>query len=368
MMKNTFTIPLFSLLLFLGFACSTDSGETVPQTPTGPAPSTPIDPWLIPDNQILDGGPGKDGIPSIDVPSFSSISEINFLNDEDLVIGIKVGDEVRAYPHPILDWHEIVNDMVEDVAVAVTYCPLTGTAIGWDRRLDNTLTTFGVSGLLFNTNLMPYDRATDSYWSQMRLDCVKGSFSGTRIEFVPLVETTWATWKQLYPDSRVLNTNTGFDRDYGRYPYGPYRTNNSMLIFPIEPDDPRLPRKERVLGIIVNEVAKAYRFNNFPGSEITIVQDQFQGRKLVIAGSTDRNFLVAYESELEDGTALEFLPIEGDVEPGVIMLDTEGNQWNLFGEAVAGPRAGEKLITTESFMGYWLAWGAFYPDLEIYVE
>jgi len=138
-----------------------------------------------------------------------------------LVIGFAQGDDARAYPHFILDWHEIVNDRVGDIHIAVTYCPLTGTGIGWEREINGSVTTFGVSGLLFNSNLIPYDRNTDSNWSQIRLDCVNGDLIGTEAETHVLVETTWKT---MYPKTLVMSMNTGYNRSYGNYPYGNYRT------------------------------------------------------------------------------------------------------------------------------------------------
>ncbi|MEM8528113.1 MAG: DUF3179 domain-containing (seleno)protein [Bacteroidota bacterium] len=155
-------------LLVLFYACEK---ESVPDTESEGN-------WLIPQNEIRDGGPGKDGIPSIDNPEFVAVNDIDFLSEDDLVVGVKVGAEIRAYPHLILDWHEIVNDQLEDLSLALNYCPLTGTAIGWKSKIDGKVTTFGVSGLLYNTNLMPYDRLTNSTWSQMRLDCVEGELQG----------------------------------------------------------------------------------------------------------------------------------------------------------------------------------------------
>ncbi|MEO0897516.1 MAG: DUF3179 domain-containing protein [Bacteroidota bacterium] len=215
--------------------------------------------WLIPSTRVFDGGPGKDGIPSLENLVFRLADRVDFMAPEDLVIGFRVGDDIRAYPHKILDWHEIVNDDVDDqVFTSITYCPLTGTASAWNREIGGKVTTFGVSGLLYNTNLMPYDRETDSYWSQMRFDCVNGSSIGQEIEVQMIVETSWNTWLNLYPNSIVLTPETGFNRNYQQYPYGDYRTNDNNIIFPLEYDDQRLPRKERVHAVILDGVAKAY--------------------------------------------------------------------------------------------------------------
>lgn len=322
--------------------------------------------WAIPQNQVFDGGPGKDGIPSIDNAKFISAGEANYLANNDLVLGYKNGDEVRAYPHSILDWHEIINDKVGDHAFAVTYCPLTGTGIGWDRTINGKETTFGVSGLLFNSNLLPYDRETDSNWSQMRLDCVNGALLGTKIKTFNLIETTWATWKAMYPQTKVVSTETGFSRNYARYPYGDYKTNNSFLLFPVAPSDERLDAKERVLGIILDGDAKVYRFSAVPG-ELHVRQDVFRSRDLVFAGSETHNFLIAFERQLEDGTLLTFSakPFDDGVS-NVIMTDNEGNEWDIFGEAVSGTRIGQRLKRPDSYIGFWFSWGAFYPTPAIF--
>ena len=226
--------------------------------------------WLIPSDQVFDGGPGKDGIPALENPL--KISNPQFLTDFDLVIGYYDGSDAVAYPHVILDWHEIINDELNGFPFAITYCPLTGTGIGWDRKIDGVITTFGVSGLLYNNNLIPYDRKTDSNWSQMRNECVNGELIGNPIPTFTVVETSWRTWKAMFPDTKVVSTNTGFSRQYGVYPYGDYKTNHRNLIFPLNPDDARLDRKERVHGVIINGEAKVYRFSTFLNDQILTIK------------------------------------------------------------------------------------------------
>jgi hypothetical protein len=319
--------------------------------------------WLIPKEQIFDGGPGKDGIPALTNPELTGAAGTTYLEDADLVIGMKVGNEVRAYPHPILDWHEIINDDVNGTQLSITYCPLTGSGIAWNRVINGTQTTFGVSGILYNTNLIPYDRATNSNWSQMKLQCVNGPLSGTIISTYQVVETTWKTWKEMYPQTKVVSQNTGFSRPYGQYPYGDYKTSSSLL-FPIGNDDTRLPRKERVHGVIVGERTKVYRINSF-SDDIEVINDLFNDIALVVAGSRAKNLVVVYERKLADGTLLSFTPIQNASLP-VVMTDTEGTRWNIFGRAVSGPRTGTELKSVRSYIAYWFAWGAFFPGAEIY--
>lgn len=322
--------------------------------------------WAIPQGEVFDGGPGKDGIPALENPKFVVASEANYLSDNDLVLGYKNGSEVAAYPHAILDWHEIINDKVNEHAFAVTYCPLTGTGIGWERVIDGKETTFGVSGLLYNSNLLPYDRLTGSNWSQMRLDCVNGELLGSEITTFDLIETTWATWKAMYPQTKVVSSQTGYSRNYDRYPYGDYKTNNENIIFPFSPKDKRLPAKERVLGVKIDGQVKVYQFNSLVG-EPAIRNDTFKDRNLIIVGSKKNNFISVFDRKLSDGTELSFTakPFDQGIS-AIVLSDNEGNEWNIFGEAVSGTRAGQRLTPVNSFIGYWFAWGAFYPGVEIF--
>ena len=359
--KLSFSLFLLPILLLLN-GCSDSSTST-------DGLNSNFD-WLIPENQIVSGGPGKDGIPSLDDPQFAPVSEINYIPDDRRVIGIKVGNTVKAYPHQILDWHEIANDQVGDKSVAVTFCPLTGTAIGWDREVNGTVTEFGVSGLLFRNNLVPYDRNSDSRWSQMQLRSVAGALSGTDIETVDLIETSWETWKQMYPESEVLTRETGFSRNYQGFAYGEdYSTNDSNILFPIQNPDDRLPNKDRVHGIIAQQpanqqaVAKAYPINDF-GEQITVINDQVGQENIIVVGSTKHDVAASFEATLEDGTQLNFEAVQDSLP--VVMKDQEGNRWDLFGYAVEGPRQGERLTPTLSYTGYWFGWADFFPDINIY--
>jgi len=220
--------------------------------------STAVNGWLIPDNEVKDGGPGKDGIPSIDSPIFTNVSGVdpNVLKDDDLVMGIVKNGEVKAYPYPIMNWHEIVNDKFDGEPVAINYCPLTGTAFAWNGESNGSPTSYGVSGLLYNNNLILYDRGTDSNWAQLSLKAVNGAVIGERPKLSNVVETDWKTWKTLYPNTKVLTSDTGFDRPYTVYPYGEYRTNQNLFLFAVNPLNDDLPHKERVYAIIACTTSK----------------------------------------------------------------------------------------------------------------
>ncbi len=352
-------IVLISIVVVTFFCASCTSDDRV--IPAGPGNEV----WDIPVDEVFDGGPGKDGIPALTMPLFIPASEAIYLAEDDLVLGYKDGSTIRAYPHPILDWHEIANDKVNDFAFAVHYCPLTGTGMGWNRTINGTETTFGVSGLLYNSNLILYDRETDSNWSQIMLRAVQGEMRSTDAKTFQLVETTWSSWKAMYPETTVLSTETGYSRPYGNYPYGDYRTNHSYFLFPFSPADNRLDAKERVHGVISHGKAKAYRLETFAGG-LMVIEDEFQGSPIVIAGHKEKNYIVSFKRTLTDDTVLSFNPSQPNSPESEIMTDNEGNTWNVFGEAVSGPRTGQHLTPTTSFMGFWFAWGAFYPGLDIF--
>ena len=329
--------------------------------PGSPPLSGNSDTWLIPVDRVLDGGPGKDGIPAISNPKFSKAFTTSYLSNKDLVVGVTINGSQKAYPHVILDWHEIVNDQIDDIPIAITYCPLTGTAITWNRDINGTITEFGVSGLLYNSNLIPYDRQTDSNWSQMRMDCVNGPLIGEQVSTFQVVETTWKNWKQMFPNSEVMTLETGFNRNYGRYPYvtsnGDYRVED-YLIFPVGNVDDRLSEKERVHGILENEEVRVYRFSEFDPPDI--ITDIIGGKNIAVVGSSKDNFMVSFEIEDQE------LTIEQSGE--TIFKDQKGNLYNIFGEVIEGPDSGSSLIPTRSFIGYWFSWAAFYPEVEIYTE
>ena len=339
------------MLVFLPY-CDEETVETIPSNE-----------WLIPKDQIRDGGPGKDGIPSIDNPKFIPLGDAPTLNN-DLVIGIQIGSFIRAFPHPILDQHEIVNHTIDSTSFALTYCPLTGSALAWDTSSFSLNKTFGVSGQLYNSNLIPYDRGTDSNWSQMMNMCVNGQLTGQDAKLIRVVETTWVTWRSMYPDSLVLSRDTGFSGNYNVYPYGDYKSSDGLL-FPVSNEDNRLNKKSRVHGVIIGEKTKVYPIGSFPPS-IKVINETFNGSDIVVVGDRLKNLVVSFKRQLSDGPLLDFEPVENELP--IVMIDKGGSKWDVFGNAVSGPRVGTQLEATNSFISHWFAWAAFYPNADIYSE
>lgn len=350
-MKQFFTFLIVAGILF---SCGQDQVE-LPE-------SDGSNNWLIPQSELV-FGTNKDAIRAVDEPNFVSISEIEYMEDENLVQVLRLGAEVFAYTVNVLDWHEIVNDVQGEAHFAVTYCPLTGTGICWDREIDGTITNFGVSGWLYNSNMIAFDRTTDSYWSQMQRKCINGNFTGRSLNYHHMVEMSWAALKEMFPEAKVLSSETGFGLPYTDYPYYDYPTNNNFFVVPIEFNDQRYPAKEKMLGVdILNEI-KAYPFSAFEQDRITVLNDVFKGQPIVVIAHPGKQFITAYKANLE-GATFNFTAIQD--EKSIVMTDDKGNSWNLLGVATAGPDQGKKLKTVKAYTGYWFAWLEFFPLALVY--
>jgi len=202
----------------------------------------------VPFDEFLSGGPPKDGIPALDAPRFAAAAATTYLEPREPVIELTVDGETRAYPLQILIWHEIVNDELRGVPVAVTFCPLCNTAIAFDRRVEGRTLDFGTTGKLRHSDLVMYDRQSESWWQQFGGEALVGRYTGTRLERLPARIVAWADFARSHPGARVLTRETGFDRAYGSNPYQGYDDIGSPPIFAV-PEDDRLPPKERVVYV-----------------------------------------------------------------------------------------------------------------------
>lgn len=312
----------------------------------------------IPLDEIKSGGPPPDGIPSIDNPKFVNASQAPFLKDDDLVIGLRLNGETKAYPLFILVWHEIVNDKFGNTPVTITYCPLCFTTQVFERILNGTEVQFGTSGKLYNSNLVMYDRSSGSYWSQALGESIKGPFAGTNLKKIPFDVARWSDWKSLYPDSLVLTTNTGFQRPYGSDPYGDYYTSNE-IIFPVSHTDNRMHSKEKIVGFERSGHFKAYKISNVESSKI--INDKVgESKILLVSQYTDMTRV--FDRKIND-KVLDFAYSNGKI------IDTRTNsEWNFEGQAISGTMKGEQLQRLTLNPGFWFEWVAFHPDTEIYSE
>lgn len=231
--------------------------------PRGSFPATPsAQKSLVDQSKILDGGPGKDGIPSIDHPQFTSVKEAkNHFKDSDLALVVNLENQVKAYPILIMNWHEIVNDRIGQTPIVVTYCPLCGSGLTYKRVLDGQEVQFGVSGKLYNSDLLMYDRKTDSLWYQIEGQAIQGPLTGQKLDPINTNLIDFKTLEKSYPTAQVLSVNTGFARDYSRSPYGDY-DSSAQTYFPVEHQSDKLFAKDRVVGVEVNGQFKAYRFDS----------------------------------------------------------------------------------------------------------
>jgi Protein of unknown function (DUF3179) len=217
----------------------------------------------VPLAEIQPGGPPKDGIPAIDDPHFTPPKAVDWLEDREPVILVEVGGETRGYPLQILIWHEIVNDEVAGVPVAVTFCPLCNTAIVFDRRVRGDALTFGTTGRLRDSDLVMYDRETESWWQQFCGEAIVGELTGAELEQLPARIVSWKELRNEHPDALVLDRDTGFERDYGRNPYAGYDSVDSPPIFATRnEDDDRLPPKERVVYVEAGDDALAVPYSS----------------------------------------------------------------------------------------------------------
>ena len=329
----------------------------------------------VPYSEILSGGPPKDGIPAIDNPQFTSVKEADtWLKPVEPVLALQAGDEVRAYPLQILIWHEIVNDTVGGVPVAVTFCPLCNTAIVFERQIDGRVLDFGTTGRLRYSNLIMYDRQTESWWQQAEGDAIAGEFTGRQLKFVPAAIISWADFKANYPGGQVLSRETGFNRSYGQNPYLGYDdVNNPPFLYrgPQTPD--RLPPVARVLTVNLNDEAVAYPYDVLQdrhaindvvgGQDIVVLWQAGTSSALdqsTVAGGRDVGTANAYSREL-DGQTLTF---EFD---GARLIDQEsGSEWDVLGHAISGPLAGQTLTPVVAINHFWFSWAAFKPETRIY--
>ncbi|MEX2575839.1 MAG: DUF3179 domain-containing protein [Halofilum sp. (in: g-proteobacteria)] len=291
------------------------------------------------------GGPGKDGIPSIDTPRFWSVDEANaFLEAGDRVIGHYRGGVARAYPQRILVWHEIVNDKIAGTPLAITYCPLTGTALAFERG-DTEL---GVSGKLINSNLVMYDRATGSEYPQILGTGISGPSAGKALKEHRVIWTTWERWRSRHPETRVLSTETGHIRSYRGDPYGGYNPRggyyeeDSNRLFPVLNEDGRFPPKHEILGFRDRDHAVAV--------EPAVLAD----RGVVLHRGSNGDYAIVHDPELATGWVFRGKSAPR-VTPDNIVFAADGPRIPDHGD----------LEPVNAFEAMWFAWAAFYPGTEV---
>lgn len=317
----------------------------------------------------------RDRIPPIDTPRFEPIEAADWLDDREPGALVQFNDEVRFYPLSILTRHEIVNDRYGDIPVAVTFCPLCNTALTFDRRVDGEALRFGVSGLLRKSDLVMWDDATTTLWQQITGEAVVGELAGTQLDIISTAIVSYGDAKESFPDALSLATDTGFGINYGANPYEAYSSSNQPFLFDDDPD-PRFPALSRVVGVTVDGVDKAYPFELI--SEKGAVNDVLGDTPIaVLWGGETADALDS--STVADGEAIgSGIAFDRTVGGQTLTLSTSGEDlftdaetsstWNLLGQAVDGPLAGEQMDTVSHRNEFWFAWASFFPDGDVYTQ
>jgi hypothetical protein len=341
-------------------------------TPRAAAP-----PDLIPDSALVDVIP-PDSIPSIDDPKFVEPGEASrWLADREPVVSLELGDEARAYPAQILTWHEIVNDVVGGRPVAVTYCPLCNSAVAFSREVDGRTLEFGVSGKLYKSALVMYDRQTDSLWLHFEGRAIQGPLTGTRLDLIPVQLLSFGEWRKEHADGLVLSRNTGHFGAYGENPYDFYDTRQGPRAeFFRGPVSPKLHPMARVVGVGFGETAVAYPYERLAaGGKAGFVQDTVSGRRIVVlweAGTASALDQRRIAEGRDVGASGVFVPVADgrrltfEVRGGTFLDRQTGSEWTLSGRAVAGPMAGEHLEPVPHLDTFWFAWWGHHPDTTVH--
>ena len=328
----------------------------------------------FPINQIVSGGPPKDGIPALTNPYFTS-STPTWLSPDDFILGFVWNGEAKAYPHNIGWWHEIINDVVGELPITITFCPLTGTGLAFSAaNAYGEQFELGVSGLLYNTNLIMFDRRDrDTLYPQMYFTGISGPRKTESLRLLPIVETTWRMWKQLYPNSTVISQGTYNQSQYVQYPYFNYRTDNEFFLFPVSPSlslnsnsySTLFDAKDRVLGLRIDGSAKAYPFVSM--GEQAVINDDVDGYEVLILWSKDGQLAIPYERTV-DGQLLSFDMFDDSVTPFTIQDRETGTIWNVIGEAISGELQGATLRQIPAHNSMWFAWVTFWRETEVWSE
>ncbi len=324
---------------------------------------------LIPRDRIVSGGPPPDGIPSIDDPVFQPVGEVDWIADAEPVLALRVGDQVRAYPVQIMLWHEIVNDTISGVPVAVTYCPLCNSAVAFERRVDGRLLEFGTSGALYQSAMVMYDRQTESLWTHFDGRAVVGDLVGAELDLLPVSTVSWRDFRMAHPGAGVLSRDTGVDRPYGENPYGAYDQRDAPLTgFFVGDPDARTAAMRRIVG--VNDGGASLAVATDQLARVGVLAADLDGRPVTlwhapgtasalgdraVAQGDDVGASGVFRAE-RDGRVLSFAR-RGDR----FVDDQTGTTWNILGEGIDGPLAGERLDAIPHVDTFWFAWATYRP-------
>ena len=325
-------------------------------------------------DEIMSGGPPKDGIPAVDNPTAESIEDAaQWLTDRDPVILFQHDGEARAYPLAILIWHEIVNDEVGGLPVTVTFCPLCNASIVFSRNFDGQVLDFGATGLLRNSDLVMYDRQSETWWQQFVGQGIVGEKAGEQLTFLPSQVVSFEDFRREFPDARVL-ARPPAARSYGVNPYTSYDSTSGRPFLYSGDLDTRLPSTERVVGIELGDEIMAYPFSVL--ADVQVVNDEIGGAPIAVfhkSGTASALDSRSINEGKDIGSTAVFDRTLGDrvftfepADDGTFRDVETGSIWNILGEAIDGELAGQKLEQILSFDHFWFAWTAFFPETGLF--
>lgn len=325
-------------------------------------------------SEILSGGPPKDGIPSIDDPKFIGVGEASdWLKDDEPVIVVTGDKTSKAYPLQILIWHEIVNDKIDDTAITVTFCPLCNASIVFDRTIDGVVHDFGTTGRLRRSDMVMYDRQTESWWQQFTGQGIIGKMNGVTLLQIPSHIVSFENFKKYNSDGLVLSHDTGLNRDYGRNPYPGYdNINSSPFLFRGKTSD-RLPPMERVLTLRSEESTLLFGLTAL--KEQPVLNAEFEDKFVTVFSFASMNSALdksrINESKLILSAAIYDATVDGkkltfELREGQAVDQETGSGWNIFGIAETGPLSGKKLQQLDGGVHFAFAWLAFDPEAQIF--
>ena len=331
----------------------------------------------IPLSEIVASGLGKDGFRSLENPEFEYAAEASsWLESSAPVIAVAIDGQAKAYPLQILMYHELVNDNLSNTAITITYCPLCNAAMVFNRLVDGQELEFGISGQVYASNMVMYDRQTESWWLQFTGEGIVGEYVGKELTLLPSQIVSFKQFAESFPSGQILSKETGFNKKYGTNPYLHYdsRLTPFNRFFP-KPSDPRLPALERVLGVVINDKVWAYPFSEL--RDQAFLQDKLSEEPVLIIGldgvasavdarqikDSVNTLAAAVYSRTLDNRVLEF----SQTSAGIVDTQTQ-SLWNLFGRAIQGPLKGKQLIKIDKGVYFAFVWLDFYPQTQIFPE
>lgn len=355
------TIGILAVLTVGGILMQHDSTTSAPTTGNATGEYEVTDDgrkYTVHPSNLIWGCSGRDCIPAIDDPAFQPADQADWLHDEDLILGIEQDGVAKAYPLRVLTSHEIVNDRIGGQPIIATYCPLCRSALVYSREVAGSTLTFGVSGRLYNANLVMYDRETDTLWSQIQGEAIVGELVPAELDLITSTVTEWSKWRDTHPDTQVLS------RDQGIYPVSAYGSNpyasyfeSDRVGFGVNEVDDRLHAKELVFGVTIGDASKAYEERVIEREDV--INDEVGGVPVLLVEDQQSGGIEVFIRRVGDET-VTFSIREGR------LVDDSGNAWSFTGVAQDGPHTGEQLERLNSHGFFWFAWSTFHPDTGLY--